>query len=385
MLKSIPIKETLITVADGLLHMGSFIVLAAIILLACRLLSRGHVDAKLLTGLWIALLLATVRVLLLNAFAHLLPNSNAHNLELAVIAGLYIAAFILVYKLITIPALGTALSAAAIVLAQLALASYVPQLSQKLMPEGQRFAELTGASNQRTQTLARDAQAFRNRAGSAQQILINTFNSLTGRESGEVKFSTETAPRQKSLDKPRPAAKLDSEAVLQSTSASILTPKPLFPEDYHHAETPDLINEEVAYYMPQAKPVLSESNLATPPANVEASEWPAPTTDEPAAETNYFTADELRPIVTDQSIVQIPTGPDAATWQLAAKAIKIDAWFAAADESGRSTIFIAGNALQDGDTWEYQHQDGHLYRFAFKGIQNNLITLVALERVSASK
>lgn len=122
-------NEFVVMAIDGLLHMGSVVVLAVIVVLACKLLSRGHVDAKLFTGLMIAALLVIMRVTLLNYVGQALPTLGGQLLEVIVVFGLFVSAFILVYKLIAIPALGTALSAAAIIFAQLALANYIPKLS----------------------------------------------------------------------------------------------------------------------------------------------------------------------------------------------------------------------------------------------------------------
>lgn len=146
-------NEFVVMAVDAILHLASVAVLAVIVLLACKLLTRGFVDTKLITCLIISVLLVIVRVFMLNNIGVWMPGVGGQLLMILVIISLYFSCFILVYKLVSIPALGTALSSAVIVAAQVALANYIPQLSLKLMPEGQRFAEYAGLANERTKSL----------------------------------------------------------------------------------------------------------------------------------------------------------------------------------------------------------------------------------------
>ncbi|WPJ95506.1 hypothetical protein SH580_18985 [Coraliomargarita algicola] len=353
-------NESLVTTLDALLHIGAIVVFAGLIILACKLLSRGHVDAKLLTGLKIATLLVCLRVILLNTIGQILPSVSAHTQEIIVIAGLYLATFILVYKLITIPALGTALSAAAIVCVQLSLASYVPQLSLHLMPEGQRFAEYTGLANKRTKSLLTNANAFRTQAGGTAQMLIHTFQSFINSE-----------PSTASLTKDLPKKSAPSQV-----ATSNINDQPLTTLVFENA--PTNTNRPVAQD-PTAAPSYSNPavELQLPPVTTE-----LPLQQTPAKK--FFAPQELHPIVTEQSIVLIPQGTTTAKWRAVANSIKIDALFAASEDSERATIFIQGIGLQNGDTWEHHDEDGWTYRFAFQGIKDDFITLIALERTSTA-
>ena len=158
-------NQFVVLALDALLHIASVFVLGFIVIVACKLLSKGFVDAKLLTGLVIATLLVFTRVFLLN---------NAHRalegLDIVIIMAVigfivFLTALVLVYKLISIPLLGTILSCIVIVAAQFALAHYTPILSKILMPEGQRFAEYAGVANERTKMLMAQAENFQGKEG----------------------------------------------------------------------------------------------------------------------------------------------------------------------------------------------------------------------------
>ncbi|PXA04000.1 hypothetical protein DDZ13_08110 [Coraliomargarita sinensis] len=158
-------NEFVVLALDALLHLASVFVLGIIVIIACKLLTKGFVDAKWLTGMIIALLLVFMRVFLLNN-AHYLGGVDAILIMVAVGFVLFLTSLILVYKLVAIPVLGTILSSIVIVAAQLALAHYTPILSLKLMPEGQRFAEYAGVSNERTKQLMEQAKNFRGESNS---------------------------------------------------------------------------------------------------------------------------------------------------------------------------------------------------------------------------
>jgi len=153
-------NEFVVLALDALLHVASVFVLGIIVIIACKLLTKGFVDAKLLTGLIIAMLLVAMRVFLLNNVHHLLAGADIIIVMAAVGFVLFLTSLVLVYKLVSIPLLGTILSSIVIVAAQLALAHYTPVLSLKLMPEGQRFAEYAGVSNEKTKQLVAQAKNF---------------------------------------------------------------------------------------------------------------------------------------------------------------------------------------------------------------------------------
>lgn|GEM_PF-2315117 len=555
MLDTLLKNEFLVMAVDVLLHLGSVAVLGVVVLLSAKLLSRGFVDAKLFTGLIIATLLVIVRVTLLNYVGQALPTVGGQLLEIIVIIGLYLSAFILVYKLILIPVLGTALSAAVIVFAQLSLANYTPKISLKIMPEGQRFAEYAGLANDQTKKLMADAKAYRSTSGGIQQILADAMEAIkfftSETEQGQLskdfasgialykerkaymdnmtpeelasyriamgafleeqglkenRYSLSNLKNAKpedlenladfmkdmnkvygltdelpedggaSLPKDAPPPSMESLAAMAQSLSKVdmsgtdmaklsglftelginadavmagmaqaredlagirdvtqnmvsdfkaLVPDELlnFPEvpgrdslfagssqisddevivsggyrikkiaegpayssslfsgDLEEGATPAMVNDEVAYFMPS-------SGMMIPNEGEELDfdlNQPAPETmPEEAVETNYFEAEELSPITTEQSVVLIPSDlEEKALWRDVSTSIRIDAWFSASDEASKSTIFIAGAALQDGDILEHK-QDNQVYRFEFRGIEENLITLVALERTPA--
>lgn len=150
-------NEFVVLALDALLHVASLFVLGVVVIVACKLLSKGFVESKLLTGLIIAGLLVAMRVFLLNK-AHYLGDVDITVVMAAVSFALFLTSLVLVYKLVAIPVLGTILSSIVIVAAQLALANYTPVLSLKLMPEGQRFAEYAGVSNEKTKLLMEQAK-----------------------------------------------------------------------------------------------------------------------------------------------------------------------------------------------------------------------------------
>lgn len=121
-------NEFVVLALDALLHLSSVFVLGIIVVLACKLLSRAHVDAKLLTGLAIAGILVLFRVFLIGK-THYLGPVDVIVVMVLVAFLLFVAALILVYKLMAIPIIGSTLSAIAIVASQLALAHYIPILS----------------------------------------------------------------------------------------------------------------------------------------------------------------------------------------------------------------------------------------------------------------
>lgn len=157
--KALLSNEFVVLAVDALMHVGSVFVLGIVVIVACKLLGKGFVDAKLMTGLIIAGLLVAMRVLVLNN-AHYLGGVDIVVLMAVLALVLYLTSLVLVYKLVTIPLLGTLLSSLVIVAAQLALAHYTPVLSLKLMPEGQRFAEYAGVSNEKTKALMEQAKNF---------------------------------------------------------------------------------------------------------------------------------------------------------------------------------------------------------------------------------
>ncbi len=535
-------NEFVVLAIDAMLHMTSVVVLGVIVVLACKILSRGFVDAKLFTGLLVALLLVIVRVTLLNYIGQLLPGASGQILEIFVILGLYLSSLILVYKLVSIPWLGTALSSIVIVFSQVWLSSYIPKLSLQLMPEGQRFAEYAGLANDRTKKLMADAKNYRSQSGGIKQILADALEAIkffTSDEEqdqlskdfasgiavykarkeymdnmtpeelasyrkamsafleeqglAENRYSlsnlknakpedlenlasfmkdmnkvygfTDELPEDGSAPKGAPPpstesiskmaqelskvdmsaddmAKLgslfselgiDADSVMAGMAearedlANIrdisskmagefkrLVPdkmpgmpslpempsgddvfvsggyvikkvpkKPsynrsLFADDAALDSSPEMVSDEVAYFIPGAASVVSD-----PSSETSFEEQPSVDSALPkAVETNYFDLEELNPTTTEQSVVLIPSDADEeALWLKVSSAIQIDAWFAASDESGKSTIFVQGAAMQDGDILEHPH-DGQIYRFAFTGIKENLITLVALERVA---
>lgn len=165
-MKALLSNEFVVLALDALLHVASLFVLGIIVIVACKLLSKGFVDAKLLTGLTIACLLVFMRVFLLNNVHHVLGEFEVVVSMAAIGLILFLTSLILVYKLVAIPFLGTILSSIAIVAAQLALAHYTPVLSLKLMPEGQRFAEYAGVSNERTKQLMAMAKSYQGESNS---------------------------------------------------------------------------------------------------------------------------------------------------------------------------------------------------------------------------
>ena len=158
-------NEFVVLALDALLHLASVLVLGLVVIVACKLLTKGFVDAKLMTGLIIATLLVVLRVFLLNTVHHMLGGFEVVVSMAAIGLILFLASFVLVYKLVSIPVPGTILSSLVIVAAQLALAHYTPVLSLKLMPEGQRFAEYAGVSNERTKQLMARAEQFQGESG----------------------------------------------------------------------------------------------------------------------------------------------------------------------------------------------------------------------------
>lgn len=552
MLDTLLKNEFLVMTLDALLHLASVAVLAVIVILACKLLTRGFVDAKLFTGLLIATMLVIVRVFLLNNVGRVLPEANSQLLLIMITCGLFLTAFILVYKLVSIPVLGTALSSTVIIFAQLSLANYVPKLSLKLMPDGQRFAEYAGLANSRTKALMNEAKAYRGQSGGMKQMLadameaIKFFTSDTEQEQLSKDFASgiavykarkaymdnmtpeELASYRKAMSeflseqglaenryslsnlknaKPEdlenlatfmkdmnqvygftdelptdgsgqhspapPSAEslaqmaqslskvemsgsdmaklgslfrdlgIDADSVMASmaqarddlsdirevtgrmvgefkqlvpdelptrpktpttrTRADIIksddilisggyrikkipkAPKydsSLYAGNLEQVTAPEMINDEVSYYIPGATFVIPKDDLTITYSSEGHTLGTRPVDD---AEANYFKPHELSPMTTEQSVVLIPNDEnEAALWSNVSAAIKIDAWFAASDESGKSTIFIEGNALQDGDIWEHS-QAGQTYRFAFEGIEGNLITLIALEKIPPVK
>ncbi len=542
MLETLLQNEFLVMALDALLHLASIVVLAVTVLLACKLLSRGHVDAKLFVGLMIAMLMVFMRVFLLNNVGRVLPNVNGAILEVVVVLSLFFTCSILVYKLVSIPALGTMLSSATIVCAQLLLANYIPQLSLKLMPEGQRFAEYAGLANDRTKSLMNDAKAFRGQSGGIKRILADAVEAIkfftsdseqdqlsqdfaSGialykarkeymdnmtpeelasyrkamseflaeqglaenryslsnlkdakpedlqnlamfmKEMNQVYGFTEDLPRDGSsnYEASPPSAEslaqmaqslskvqlrgadmaklgslfkdlgIDADSVMADMAqahdelADIrdvtgrmvgefkqLAPgeRPALPVrddrvqsddvivsgDYRikkiqqatendtpllgngsvRATEPEMVNDQVSYFMPRAVMVIPEDGMEDSVTEPE----PEP---EVELEANYFESEALSPMTTEQSVVMIPNDASEATlWRAVSTTIKIDAWFAASGESGYSTIFIEGNAFKEGDILERIHE-GQTYRFVFKGIEQGLITLLALERVDNEK
>jgi len=171
-------NEFVVLVLDALLHLASVLVLGVTVVLACKLLSRAHADVKLLTGLMIAVLLVITRIFLLNNIHRVLGGVDIFVIMVAVAFVLFLTSLILVYKIVAIPVIGSALSSIAIVAAQLALAQYTPILSLKLMPEGQRFAEYAGVANERTKQLMNDARALQSQSNGIKEILQRAMASL---------------------------------------------------------------------------------------------------------------------------------------------------------------------------------------------------------------
>ncbi len=539
---------------DALLHLGSVAVLAIVVVVATKLLTRGFVDAKLFTGLLIATLLVIVRVTLLNYVGQILPGVAGQYLMVIVIIGLYLSAFILVYKFVSIPALGTALSSAVIVSAQVYLAGYIPKLSLQLMPEGQRFAEYAGLANSRTKQLMADAKAYRHSSGGIQQILADALEAIqfftSDKEQAQLskdfasgialykerkaymdnmtpeelasyrramsaflqeqglaenRYSLSNLKNAKPEDLENLASFMkdmnkvygftddlpegnDSSAEDLPTSAESLAQiaqqlsqvemsgsdmaklgslfsdlgidadsvmagmaqaredlagirkltetmagelkqlvternsqtakrdgifvnntlndqddviisggyrikklpnvpsysKSLFSGELGEEVLPeDHASGEVSYFMPEAMPLSPNESIKSDALTM--GESPLASADRDPVSKNYYKAEELSPVTTEQSIVLIPQSEsEQALWLAVSERIEIDAWFASASETGLSTIFIEGVALQDGDVWEHAYE-GETYRFAFKGIQENLITLIALERVVSSE
>ena len=171
-IKALLSNEFVVLAVDALMHVGAVFVLGIVVLVACKLLGKGFVDAKLLTGLIIAGILVAMRILVLNN-AHYLGGVDIIVLMAVVAFALYLTSLLLVYKLIAIPLMGTLLSSIIIVAAQMALAHYTPVLSLKLMPEGQRFAEYAGVSNEKTKQLMEQAKNFKGESSNSIGKVLN--------------------------------------------------------------------------------------------------------------------------------------------------------------------------------------------------------------------
>ena len=544
-------NEFVVMALDAMLHLSSVFVLAVICVLACKLLTRGFVDAKLFTGLMIATLLVITRVFLLNNIDRALPGVGGALAEVLIIFCLFLTAFILVYKLVAIPVIGTTLSSIVIVFAQISLANYIPVLSLKLMPEGQRFAEYAGIANDRTKKLMNEAKAFRGQSGGIRRILadaaeaIKFFTSDEQQEQlskdfasgialykarkeymdnmspeelaayrkamseflaeqglaenryslsnlknakpedlenlanfmkdmNEVYGFTDDLPDREGLDPEDLPSSAESLAVMAQSLSKIdmssgemaklnslfsdlgidtdtvlagmaqarddlaeirdisskmagefkrLIPEGMeapslpgggetdltgenvilsggyrikkipkaptfsgsvFIEERSDDTAPSIVTDEVTYYLPESASAIpggdvSETGfLAQSYETLEPMDLPVPVIEE-----NYFEREILAPISTEQSVFLIPSEEEEkARWTEIAEQITIDAWFASAEEGGKSTIIIEGIGLKDGDILE-EDFGGETYRFRFEGIQDNLVTLQALERVAA--
>ncbi|MEO0509348.1 MAG: hypothetical protein AAF065_05775 [Verrucomicrobiota bacterium] len=187
--KALLSNEFVVLALDGLLHLTSVFVLGIVVVLACKLLSKGFGDAKLFTGLMIATLLVITRVFLLNN-THYLGSVDLTVIMALIAIILFLTSFVLVFKLVSIPVIGSILSSIAIVAAQLALAHYTPILSLKIMPEGQRFAEYAGVSNEKTKMLMEQAKNYqgesRNNIGRILREALSTIAFLSSDKEQEV-------------------------------------------------------------------------------------------------------------------------------------------------------------------------------------------------------
>lgn len=470
MLKALLSNQFVVIVIDGLLHFASILALGVIIALACRLLSRGLVKLSLLRALLIALLLVITRIFLLNNLGHVIPEAGGEVQMVLIAVCLLFTTLLLVYKLAIPPLVSTFLISATIVMAQLSLAIYVPQLSLKLMPEGQRFAEFTGAANDRTKLLMLEAKQFEGQSKGFRKILadaaatIKFFTSSSEKETFSKDFASAVSlynERKAYMDAMTPeelasyrkamGAFLEEQG-MQENRYSLSNLKNAKPDDLENLakflkemseeynisdqspqegsldsdELPTSMESlaQIAQSLSQAEMKVSElaklgdlfgqlgvnpdlvmaemaktsedfadirdvtermakdfSSLAT--AGISSTDRPTDISSRKVAlEKNYFKSIELSPFLTNSSQVLIPEKEgERALWEQASLAISIEACFTTQDNVEESTIFIEGSVLRNGDIWEQTHK-GQIYRYYFKGVEERIITLIALERVT---
>lgn len=470
MLKGLLANEFVVMALDGILHLISIWLLGLIVVVACKCLSRGFVNIKLWTGIAIALLLIILRLFLLNKLGTVLPEASGNVLMVLISMCLFSTCVILVYWLVSIPILGTLLSSTTIIITQLALNTYVPKLSYRLMPQGQRFAEYVGVANDRTRQLMDEAKAFQGQSGGLSKILADAAETIKFLTSGSQRdvlskdFASAVAlykDRKAYMDNMSPEelaayrramSEFLAEQGLKENRYSLSNLKNAKPDDLKNLATfmkemnreyqlsdqmPESTSVHAEAIPPSAESLaqmaqslsqvdLSNEDLAklsslfnnlgidadSMMANMAAvndelagirdltkrmatdlrqlseqkalSESRAVLAEERELASPYYKAEDLSPILTDQSLVLIPEkARERALWEQAANSLNIEAWFASKDHLGDATIYIQGTAVRSGDVWEQRH-NGQIYRFTFRGVEKQVVTLVALERIDDS-
>lgn len=158
----------------------------------------------------------------------------------------------------------------------------------------------------------------------------------------------------------------------------------VFIEERSDDTAPSIVTDEVTNYLLESASAIPGGAvnglgfLAQSYETLEPMDLPIPVVEE-----NYFEREILALISTEESVFLIRSEEEekARSTEIAEQ-ITIDAWFASAEEGGKFTIIIEGIGLKEGDILEADFS-GETYGFRFEGIQDNLVTHQALERVAA--
>jgi len=397
-------NEFVVLALDALLHLASVFALGLIVIIACKLLTRGLVDSKLLTGLTIAAALVMMRVLLMNNVHRVLGDFEVIVSMAAIGLLLFLTSLVLVYKLIAIPLLGTILSSLVIVAAQLVLAHYTAVLSLKLMPEGQRFAEYAGISNERTKRLMAHAENFQSETqNNLAGILKEALESMPflSPEKEQETLSKDLASGVQSdqkqgadLENRYPLEKLNPDRPPDSSGSSQLgRGEKQFPQgttsdsaDYAaltgqlvpSAETTDKALTDLEYYLP-----INTFGDFPQPQTVNEPNIPETAIVEAAAQENagdFFPESELSSSLTDDYVLWVPKSPaERSRWIEVANTIRIGAWFEGSGGENKGTVFIDGIAYRAGETIE-RTQQGERFLFRFEGVQEGQVIIRSLKR-----
>jgi hypothetical protein len=180
-------NQYIVLVFDALLHLSSIFILGFLVSIVVKIFSRGHVDFRLIGGLFIVFVLSGVKLFLEPRIGGYLPGVTPDILLGLLLMLIFIVALILIYWQYSVPLFGALLSAIVVVVLQFFGAYGVPKLSLHLMPDGQRFAEYAGFASEQTSQLMERAKNFENQDGpTLWQKALHSITFLTSNEEKEM-------------------------------------------------------------------------------------------------------------------------------------------------------------------------------------------------------
>ncbi len=158
-------NQYIVLVLDALLHLGSICLLGFLISIVVKICSRGHVDFRLIGGMFIIFILTILKMFLESRIGGYLPELTPDILFGLLGVILLVVTSVLIYWQYSVSWLAAFVSGILVVALQFGATYGVPKLSLYWMPEGQRFAEYAGFASEQTAQLMEQAKNFKKREG----------------------------------------------------------------------------------------------------------------------------------------------------------------------------------------------------------------------------